>query len=271
MLAASLDPDLDPAVLVLRANLNAAFLEEEPAYWFLLSGRGLLAIGELDLAQAALERATVLRPDYAEAWAWWGEARQQAGLDGSYQVMQAVRLNPSSALVQALAGMYWQRQEQPERALLAFQQAAAGDPQNPACLDTPGVRSALSILDENNGEIWAKLDAGTEEYFQKVNRAKVSLDKILKNILEAARVRPLIIQSLWFRIHGAEPPVEEIEACCTRLKHLMASGGQFKALQIYTIARDPADPHVSALSDDELDRIASFVKARVSVPVEKFR
>jgi len=36
---------------------------------------------------------------------------------------------------------------------------------NAVYLDKPGVRSALRLLDENNGEIWAKLDAGTEPYF----------------------------------------------------------------------------------------------------------
>lgn len=132
MLAAGLEADLDPNVQVLRTNLNAAFLEEEPAYWFVLSGRGLLAIGELNLAQAAFEHAAALRPDYAEAWAWWAESRQQAGQNGDQQIMRALVLDPSSPLVQALAGTYFQRQGQPERALLAFQQAAAADPQNPA-------------------------------------------------------------------------------------------------------------------------------------------
>ena len=39
----------------------------------------------------------------------------------------------------------------------------------------PAVRDALATLDANNGEIWAKLDAGTEEYFQLVDRPNVSL------------------------------------------------------------------------------------------------
>jgi wyosine [tRNA(Phe)-imidazoG37] synthetase (radical SAM superfamily) len=139
-----------------------------------------------------------------------------------------------------------------------------------AYLDKPAVCAALAVMDANNGEIWAKLDAGTEEYFRLVNRPNASLDRILGNILGAARIRPLIIQSLWFRVHGVVPPVGEIEAYCGRLNNLISAGGQLKALQLYTIARDPAEAYASPLSDEELDRIASRVKARVPVPVEVF-
>jgi wyosine [tRNA(Phe)-imidazoG37] synthetase (radical SAM superfamily) len=141
---------------------------------------------------------------------------------------------------------------------------------NAAYLDKPSVRAALAIMDDNNGEIWAKLDAGTEEYFRMVNRPNVSLERILNNILNAARIRPLILQSLWFRMNGNAPPAEEIEAYCGRLNGLISAGGQIKTIQLYTIARDPAEAGVSALSDEELDRIASAVKIRVPLSLEIF-
>ena len=141
---------------------------------------------------------------------------------------------------------------------------------NSACLDRPMVRAALEILDQNNGEIWAKLDAGSEEYFQRVNRPNMSLKKILDNILDAARTRPVIIQSLWFRIQGAAPPALEIEAYCDRLNALISAGGKLKNLQLHTIARDPADASASPLSNNELDLIAAAVRSRVPVAVELF-
>jgi len=141
---------------------------------------------------------------------------------------------------------------------------------NAAYLDKPAVCAALSVLDENNGEIWAKLDAGTDEYFRTVNRADVSLQRILDNILGASRVRPIVIQSLWVRIRGQAPPAREIEAYCRNLNGLLAAGGRLKSLQLYTIARDPADPSASPLSNDELDRIASTVQNQVPASVEIF-
>jgi wyosine [tRNA(Phe)-imidazoG37] synthetase (radical SAM superfamily) len=139
---------------------------------------------------------------------------------------------------------------------------------NAAYLDKPSVCRALEILDENNGEIWAKLDAGTEEYFRKVNRPNVSLEKITGNIISAARIRPLVIQSLWFRMDGKVPPQEEIESYCGRVNEMLSAGAQLKSLQLYTIARIPSEAFVSSLSNEEMDQLASRVKSRVPVPVE---
>jgi wyosine [tRNA(Phe)-imidazoG37] synthetase (radical SAM superfamily) len=141
---------------------------------------------------------------------------------------------------------------------------------NASRLDDPEVEKALAVLDENNGEIWAKLDAGTEAYFRKVNRSAVPIEKILHNILIAASVRPLIIQTLWLQFRGASPPRDEIEAYCSRLNQLLSSGGRLKRLQLYTIARSTPDPSVSALDDRDLDRVADIVRERVPVPVEVF-
>jgi hypothetical protein len=35
------------------------------------------------------------------------------------------------------------------------------------------VAAALEVLDTNNGEIWAKLDAGTEEYYHEIERTTI--------------------------------------------------------------------------------------------------
>jgi wyosine [tRNA(Phe)-imidazoG37] synthetase (radical SAM superfamily) len=137
-------------------------------------------------------------------------------------------------------------------------------------LAKPAVREALDVLDANHGEIWAKLDAGTEEYFQLIDRPNVSLVHVLENILDAARRRPLVIQSLFMRMNGQAIPDTEIEAYCGRLNEVLAAGGQIKGLQLYTIARKPAEPTVAPLADDELDRLADLVRARVPVPVETF-
>ena len=139
-----------------------------------------------------------------------------------------------------------------------------------AYLKKPAIRAALGVMDQNNGEIWAKLDAGTEEYFRAVNRPNVTLATVLDNILDAARVRPVVIQSLWFRVHGEPPAEQELEAYCRCLNSILADGGRLKSVQLYSIARDPAEPYASALTDPELDHLAAFARERVPVPIEIF-
>lgn len=140
-----------------------------------------------------------------------------------------------------------------------------------ACyLTRRSVRGGLGVLDANNGEIWAKLDAGSEAYFQRVNRPSHSLAHVLANILDAARVRPIVIQSLWMRIDGEPPPAEEVLAFCQRIGELIAGGGRIKLIQAYTIARTTAERYATALSSAELDAVADVIADRVEAPVERF-
>ena len=57
---------------------------------------------------------------------------------------------------------------------------------NASLFHRPQVRRALETLDANGGEIWAKLDAGTEDYYAQVNRSAVPWRQILDNLREAA-------------------------------------------------------------------------------------
>jgi len=139
-----------------------------------------------------------------------------------------------------------------------------------AYLARPKVREALAVMDANNGEIWAKLDAGTDEYFQRVCRPNVPLQTVIDNIVDAARARPVVIQSLFMRVDGEPPPAAEIEAYCGRLNGILAAGGRLKAVQAYTIARVPAERFVTPLADAELDHIADAVRRLVDVPVDVY-
>jgi len=134
----------------------------------------------------------------------------------------------------------------------------------------PHVQRGLEILDRNQGEIWAKLDAGTEEYFRLVDRSPVPLTRVLENITGAACLRPLVIQSLWMRIRGKPPPDEEIHAFCQRLCDITASGGRLSLIQVYTVARQPAESYVAPLSDGEVDRIAAAVIRETGLPAAAF-
>ena len=139
-----------------------------------------------------------------------------------------------------------------------------------AYLAKPAVREALRVLDDHNGEIWAKLDAGTEEYYRLVDRPNVPLRVVLDNLRDAASLRPIVIQTLFLRVHGAAPPPEEIEAYCRRLRALLDEGGQVKQVQLYTIARPPAESFAAPLEPSELDAIASSVRERLPVPIDVF-
>ena len=130
---------------------------------------------------------------------------------------------------------------------------------NATGLTKPEVVTALAIMDENNGEIWAKLDAGTEAYFRKVNRASFTLQHVIDSIIAAARVRPVVIQSLFMRLDGQGPEAAELNAFVDRLGEITRAGGRIDYIQVYTVARRPAEKYVSALDNAEVDHIVDLV------------
>lgn len=141
---------------------------------------------------------------------------------------------------------------------------------NASMFHRPHVVRGLEILDRNNGEIWAKLEAGTDAYYQLIERTPIPFRQILDNITAAARVRPLVIQALFMRVEGEPPAPAELEAFCDRLNEITAAGGKLKLVQVYTVARRPAESYVAPLADAEVDAIVELVKRRTGLNVMGF-
>lgn len=141
---------------------------------------------------------------------------------------------------------------------------------NASMFHRPHVRRGLDILDANQGEIWAKLEAGTEEYYKLVERTSIPFQRILDNIADAARVRPLVIQALFMRINDQPPSRHELEEFCRRLNEIINQGGRLKLVQIYTVARQPAESFVTPLTDDEVDELVEMVGEQTSLNAQGF-
>ncbi|HEX3655471.1 MAG TPA: radical SAM protein [Pirellulales bacterium] len=141
---------------------------------------------------------------------------------------------------------------------------------NASMFHRPAVERGLQVLDANQGEVWAKLEAGTDAYYHLVERTTIPFRRILDNITAAARVRPLVIQSLFMRISGVGPAPAEQSAFCDRLNEITAAGGQLSLVQLYTVARKPAESYVQPLAADELHALAELVRSRTGLRVEQF-
>ena len=144
---------------------------------------------------------------------------------------------------------------------------------NATCLQSDQFTEALDTLNQNASEIWAKLDAGTEDYYQQINipAGDITLDEICENILAVATDRPVILQTLFMNIDGEPPCDDELQAYCDRVNVLVEFGAQIPTIQLHTIARPPASSHARALSNDQLDKIEAFLKERItSVEIKKY-
>lgn len=133
---------------------------------------------------------------------------------------------------------------------------------NASQLRSEQVDRALPILDAENGEIWAKLDAGTEAYFQRISRPRgaITLDDVVENITHVAVGRPVVIQTLWMLVSGEAPSVDEIAAYVARIRAILDAGGTIKLIQMHTVARPPWETYAKTLPADQLRSIADRVQ-----------
>jgi wyosine [tRNA(Phe)-imidazoG37] synthetase (radical SAM superfamily) len=138
-------------------------------------------------------------------------------------------------------------------------------------LQAPEVVTGLETLMDNQGEIWAKLDAGTEATYREICRSQVPFERILDNLLATARRWPILIQTLFLRWRGQGPGEAELEAYCARLEHILAQGGRLQGIQLYTVARPTPEPEARPLRRLEMDALAASVRNRLpGLPVEVY-
>ncbi len=139
---------------------------------------------------------------------------------------------------------------------------------NATRLHRPEVQLALRVLDRMDGRLWAKLDAGTDAYFQFVDGTKMSLKRILDNLGDCLEQRPLVLQSMFLRLLGQGPSEHEIQRY---LEHLAALSrrGTIELVQVYSIARVPARPVLDMLPTPALEEIAAAVRS-LGIPAEVY-
>jgi len=79
-----------------------------------------------------------------------------------------------------------------------------------------------------------------------------------------------VIQALFMRVHGQPPSAAELDAFCDRLNESVAAGGRLKLIQVYTVARRPAESFVAPLEDAEVDSIVDLVRRRTGLAATAF-
>ena len=138
-------------------------------------------------------------------------------------------------------------------------------------LQAPEIVQGLEILMANQGEVWAKLDAGTEAYYREIDRSQVPFSRILDNLAATARRWPITIQTLFLEWQGQGPAEGEVTAYLDCLRGILDTGGQLQAIQLYTVARPTPEAAARPLAAAAMDALAARVRQGVpAVPVEVY-
>ena len=155
-------PDAGIILSAIKENL-----EEEPAYLYMSTGQALASIGQWRLAGYAFERAVSFRPDYPEAWVYWGESLQhirEPSVEPISVLEKAQELDPESPLVNMFLGLYWQREGSHRTALGYFDLVEGFWPDHPEVYVEQGKSlAALSELDAAIEKIQKAIELAPDE------------------------------------------------------------------------------------------------------------
>lgn len=110
------------------------------------------------------------------------------------------------------------------------------------------VTAGLRVFEQLGGEIWFKLDRGSDEALQRVNGTRTTLAAQLMNLTHAASLCPTWIQTCMFATDGEAPSQDEVDDYLRVLTQLLEERVPVKGVLLYGMARPPMLPEAVNLS-----------------------
>lgn len=115
---------------------------------------------------------------------------------------------------------------------------------NGSQIDKPTVLAALRHLAKLNGEVWFKLDAGTQEGIHRINDVTINPQSHLQRLVQCASLCPTFIQTCMFSLDGKPPSDAEIEAYLMLVEQVKTV---IQGVHLYGLARLSLQPEASRL------------------------
>lgn len=157
-------------------------------------------------------------------------------------------------------------------------------PENAGKADLVLITNGTGFLDESiaavlhkavsrdNLQIWAKLDAGSQDLFYAISRSGFRLEAIVKAMTAFARRSPLTIQSMLCRLGECEPTTEDARRYAATISAMADAGAKIQAIQFYTVARTPLEPSVGPLTSQQLRAHIKHILPRIpsAIPVRVY-
>lgn len=131
---------------------------------------------------------------------------------------------------------------------------------NGSMMDKPLVLESVRHLAQCNGEVWFKLDAGTQEGIARINDVNLNPQGHIQRLKNCAAVCPTFIQTCMFALDGQPPPESEISAYLELISQVKEV---IQGVHLYGIARPSMQAEVgrlSRLSPEWLEAMAQRIR-----------
>lgn len=143
---------------------------------------------------------------------------------------------------------------------------------NGSMLHKASVQKALERMAQSGGEVWFKIDGGTEADRLEINSLAIPDGRVRENLAQCAALVPTRIQTCMFARDGVEPSEGRTQAYLDLLQSQVEAGVPIQDVMLYGLARPSAQPEakdLSTLSDDWLKAMAARIQA-IGLPVTTY-
>jgi wyosine [tRNA(Phe)-imidazoG37] synthetase (radical SAM superfamily) len=133
---------------------------------------------------------------------------------------------------------------------------------NGSLVSKPEVQRGLRLLANLGGEVWFKLDRGSDVAVRATNGTRVSLSRHLRRLRITAELCRTWVQTCWYSRAGEDPLPADVNDYVACLERALRTGIQLAGVQLYTLARKPLLPEgfdLGALSGVWMSNLAARV------------
>ena len=125
------------------------------------------------------------------------------------------------------------------------------------------VQSGMSTMSSINGEIWFKLDSGTDAGLNTINNAGISIERVKENLKIVSGLCPTWLQTCVFKLDGELPSKNERKSYLQFLSCLKKEGIRINGVLLYGLARPSMQveaPRLSAVSEAWMNEFADEIR-----------
>ena len=136
---------------------------------------------------------------------------------------------------------------------------------NGSLMQRENVQQGLHRMAQLNGEVWFKLDRGSEAGMLRVNDTKITMEKVRQNLAAAIACCPNTwLQTCWFALDGVAPGVQDEDEYLDFLGGCLRDGIKPQGVLLYGLARPSLQeeaPRLSAVSKETMESFAARIRA----------
>ena len=132
---------------------------------------------------------------------------------------------------------------------------------NGSLMDKASVLASLKHLARLNGEVWFKLDGGTQAGIARINDVNIKPEAHLQRLRNCVAVCPTFVQTCLFAMDGEPPSEEDTEAYLGLLDQVKSD---LQGVHLYGYARPSYQveaPRISRLPHEKLEAMAKRIRA----------